>query len=63
MRLGKRKDVAKLMDVNVRTIDRMRLPRVPIKVKPGQRPIVRFDLDEIEAIIEKQKREGRGLAA
>lgn len=63
MRLGTKADVAKLFKADIRTIDRMGLPRVPIQVKPGQRPMVRFDLDEIEAIIEKQKLEARGLAA
>jgi hypothetical protein len=64
VRLGTKEDVRKLFNVeSIRTIDRMRLPRVPIQVKPGQRPLVRFDLDEIEAIIEKQKQEARGLAA
>lgn len=64
MRLGTKEDVRKLLNVqSIRTVDRMRLPRVPIPVKPGQRPIVRFDLDEIEAFIENKKREARGLAA
>lgn len=64
MRLGTKEDVRKLLNVeSIRTVDRMGLPRVPIAVKPGKRPMVRFDMDEIEAIIEKRKREARGLAA
>lgn len=61
MRLGTKADVATFFQCDIRTIDRMRLPRVPIQVKQGQRPLVRFDLDEIEALVEKQKRESRGL--
>lgn len=63
MRLGTKADVANLLKVNVRTVDRMGLPRIPIRVRPGQRPLVRFDLDEIEAMIEKQKRQARGLTS
>lgn len=64
MRLGTKEDVRKLFNVkSIRTVDRMRLPRVPVPVRPGQRPIVRFDLDEIEALIQKRKLEARGLAA
>lgn len=60
MRLGTKADVASLIKCDIRTVDRMRLPRVPIEVRPGQkRPLVRFDMDEIEAIIERQKQNAR----
>jgi hypothetical protein len=64
VRLGTKADVARLLGgVAIRTVDRMRFPRVPIPVRPGQRPIVRFDMDEIEAILEARKKQARGLAA
>lgn len=61
--LWTKEDCRKFFNVeSIRTIDRMRLPRVPIEVRPGQkRPLVRFDPDEIKAIARAQKRSARGL--
>jgi hypothetical protein len=40
--LWTKKDVAKFLAVNVRTVERMAIPRVPLP-GTGRKPIVRYD--------------------
>lgn len=60
-RLWRKRDVADFLDCDIRTVERLAIPRVPIRVAPGKRPMVRYDPDEVRAWIEKRKpaRSGR----
>lgn len=44
-----KQDVAEFLQVDVRTVERLDVPRVPLEVTPGKRPIVRYDPDEVMA--------------
>jgi hypothetical protein len=46
LRLWTKRDVADYLGVNVRTVERLSIPRVPITVT-GRRPIVRFDPKQV----------------
>lgn len=52
----KKSDVAAFLGCNERTVDRLRIPRVPIEVEPGKRPMIRFDPAEVREWWEIQKK-------
>jgi hypothetical protein len=45
-RLWTKREVADYLGVNVRTVERLRIPRVSIQVT-GKRPVVRFDPQQV----------------
>lgn len=60
--LWTKKDVAAFLKVDVRTVERLGLPRVPIEVAPGKRPMVRYDPAEVREWVERRKAASRRTA-
>jgi len=54
-----KRDVAAFLNCNERTVDRLRIPRVPIEVEPGKKPMVRYDPDEVRDWWETQKKKAK----
>lgn len=52
--LWRKKDVAAYLGVNVRTVERMPIPRVAMPVT-GRRPIVRFDPVQVRAWVDARR--------
>jgi hypothetical protein len=53
-RLWTKRDVADYLGVNVRTVERMPIPRIPIMVT-GKRPVVRYDPAQVKAWVDKKR--------
>jgi hypothetical protein len=53
-KLWTKRDVAEYLGVNVRTVERMPIPRIPILIT-GKRPIVRYDPIQVKAWIDKKR--------
>jgi hypothetical protein len=52
--LWTKRDVAAHLAVNVRTVERLPIPRIPIQVT-GKRPIVRFDPAQVKAWVDARR--------
>lgn len=53
-RLWSKHDVAEYLGVDVRTVTRLRIPRVAMPGR-GKKPIVRFDPSQVKAWVESNK--------
>lgn len=53
-RLWTKRDVAAYLGVNVRSVERLNIPRVPITVT-GKRPVVRFDPVQVAEWVEARR--------
>ena len=61
-KLWTKRDVAALLNVDVRTVEGMAIPRVRLPAT-GKKPIVRFDPVQVRAWIEAQKTRPRRASA
>jgi hypothetical protein len=52
--LWTRQDVARLLNVDVRAIDRMPIPRVTLPGR-GKKPIVRYDPEQVRAWLDARR--------
>lgn len=52
--LWTKRDVARYLGLNVRTIERLAIPRVPIMVT-GKRPVVRYDPVQVKAWVDARR--------
>jgi len=62
-RLWTKRDVADYLGVNVRTVERMPIPRIPILVTPGRRPIVRYDPEQVRVWVDRWRTRQLSLGA
>lgn len=53
-RLWTKRDVAAYLGLNVRSVERLPIPRVPILVT-GRRPVVRYDPAQVRAWIDARR--------
>ena len=53
-RLWSKRDVAAYLGLNVRTVERLPIPRVPILVT-GKRPVVRYDPVQVRAWVDARR--------
>lgn len=53
-KLWTKRDVAEYLGLNVRTVERMPIPRIPIVVA-GKRPVVRYDPVQVKAWVDKRR--------
>jgi hypothetical protein len=53
-RLWTKRDVAAYLGINVRSVERMPIPRIPIMIT-GKRPVVRFDPAQVKAWIDARR--------
>ena len=53
--LWTKRDIARYLQVDVRTVERMAIPRIPIVLVDGQRPIVRYDPVQVRAWIDARR--------
>lgn len=56
--LWTKKDVAKYLGLNVRTVERLAIPRVPITIT-GKRPVVRYDPEQVAAWVDARRTKKR----
>lgn len=53
-RLWTKRDVAEYLGVNVRTVERMAIPRVSMRIT-GRRPVVRYDPAQVKEWVDARR--------